>query len=146
MARRGIEAEDLADLFEQLSRLLSSKSDLSAALEVLQGGWESPAMDRLVAEIHTNTGQGQTLSAVIATYPQYFPAFLVEMITQGERDKHLPESLSECAGYLRNFGRFAPGRSSTLRRTLIYPLLVLAMIIIVATLLMLLGLRLVILG
>lgn len=136
MGRVGVGFEQLADLFEQLSRLLQADSDLATALEVLQGGWESPAMEHLVAAIHAEVKQGQPLSAALSSRPESCPPFLVQLVAEAEREGQLPAALAECSAYLRELGHYAPGEGSSLRRTLFYPLFVLLVIITVSSLLL----------
>lgn len=116
-------ANTIADFYHQLALLVQSNFPLPDSLRRLVEAMPGTDVRRVLEEIRGRVGNGEKLSEVLATYPQYFDEFHVRLISVGEST----DSLSEILYAVARESRFEQFLVSKAREIMTYPLFVLNM-------------------
>ena len=117
--------KDLVMFTRQLSIMFKSEIPLVEALRTIYSQTTNPELKEKIQKITEEVQGGTHLSTSFSHYPKLFSPFYVSMIRSGE----MSGKLSECLDYLANYleGRYA--LAQTIKGALIYPMLILAMAI-----------------
>lgn len=95
LRRRKIPAEDITHFLGELSILLESGLSLNEALAFTKQGQVPPLLSKFINSIQESVQNGQGLASSLAAYPQYVQPFLVELLSQAEREQHLHTTLTK---------------------------------------------------
>lgn len=117
---RGVKAQQLLNLTEQMAVLLRAGVPLVSTLEALFQQSENRALKEALEVISEDVRGGSPLSQAMGKYPQIFSNFYREMVVLGETSGDLEGVLEQTAAYL---GRELALRK-TIRRAIFYPALV----------------------
>ena len=130
--RRRIGAKDLSVLYGQLSDLLGAGVPALRALDTLGRSIVNPRLAALVRQIRERVAAGESLADAMAQQPAVFTTLHVAMVRAGEQGGFLEQVLSNLSAFLE--------RQDELRNkvlgAMVYPLLVLTVGLVVATLLL----------
>ena len=132
LPRRGLSAQQVADLTRELATMLAAGQDLDHALRYLLDTVPSPRVQRVVSRLRDAVRDGIPLSAALTREPGSFSRLYVGMVRAGEASGRLAEALARLAELLERQRRTV----ATVTSALIYPcLLVVASIGAIALLL-----------
>lgn len=123
-----ISAKDLVLFTRQLSIMFKSKIPLVEILRTLYLQTTNPELREKIKEISEEVQAGTSLSVAFSHHPKVFSPFFVSMIKSGETSGKLSESLDYLANYLESRYNLA----QTIKGAMIYPMLILAMAILMA--------------
>ena len=114
---------ELSQLFRQLSILISTKTPLAEALEVLERQTVAGPFRQVIADLRHRVEQGEALSQAMRAHPQSFDAASCSMVAAGEAGGTLDQMLRALTILLRQqyVARRAVGGA------LIYPCLLMAL-------------------
>ncbi|MDD2646519.1 MAG: type II secretion system F family protein [Patescibacteria group bacterium] len=116
-----IKGKDLVVFSRQLAVMVSAGVPLVRALEVLVNQTTNRILRRIVSEISSNIRGGVRLSSALASYPDVFDNFYVNMVRTGETSGKLDEVLNYLADEQeKNFDL-----TSKITGAMIYPIFIL---------------------
>ena len=78
-----------------VSTLVSAGISINRALKITEDTVNNVVYKEIIAEIGKEVSEGEKISAVMIKYPDYFPAFVVQMIKVGEETGKLDKTLME---------------------------------------------------
>src|SRR5882724_9093393 len=90
----------MASFTRQLGLLLDSGVNVLRALPVASQHTHDPEFIELAHDLARRMEDGQEFHAAIAAHPDFFGAFYVELVRQGEKDGMLGKALLTVANYL----------------------------------------------
>ena len=119
--------------YEQLADLLRAGVPILRSLNVLGQQASSPALSRVLREVHDAVAGGDTLADAMGKHPEAFPALHISMVHAGEKGGFLEDVLTRLSDFVM--------RADTLKKklvgSLIYPCLLalggLAAVIVILT-------------
>lgn len=82
---------------ETLSVLLKGGIPVASALEITAAVVGSVYYEEVINDVAKGVRQGETISGVLAQYPEYFPALVSQMVAVGEKTGQLEELLRKIA-------------------------------------------------
>ncbi len=114
---------ELSQFFRQLSILISTKTPLAEALDVLERQTVAGPVRQVIADLRHRVEQGEALSQAMRAHPQTFDAASCSMVAAGEAGGTLDQMLRALTTLLRqqHVARRAVGGA------LIYPCLLMAL-------------------
>lgn len=95
-----VQFTDLILFCRQMYTLLKAGVPIMQALRGLQDSTKSPALSRVIGEIHEGLDSGQDLSTAMARHTDAFPSLFVNLIQVGETTGQLQETFLQLALYL----------------------------------------------
>jgi len=98
---RRISASKVGVLYEQLADLLRAGVPVLRALKVLSEQAATPALSRVLREVHDDVAGGATLADALDRHPYAFSHLHVSMIRAGEKGGFLEEVLSRVSEFVR---------------------------------------------
>jgi general secretion pathway protein F len=98
--RRGVSAQDIAEMTRELATLLRAGLPLDRSFEILISLSPNPKMAELLGRIRNDVRGGQSLSKALDAQRGVFSRFYVNMIRAGEAGGSLPNVLLRLAEYL----------------------------------------------
>ena len=119
LPRRGLSAQQVADLTRELATMLAAGQDLDHALRYLLDSIPSPRVQRVVSRLHNAVRDGSPLSAALSREQSSFSRLYVGMVRAGEASGRLAEALARVAELLEQQRRTV----ATVTSALIYPCL-----------------------
>jgi general secretion pathway protein F len=119
LPRRGLSAQQVADLTRELATMLGAGQDLDRALRYTLETAPSPRIHRVLARLRDAVRDGSPLSAALAREPGSFSRLYIGMVRAGEASGRLAEALARLADLLERQRRIA----ATVTSALIYPCL-----------------------
>ncbi|KPJ57144.1 hypothetical protein AMJ49_02500 [Parcubacteria bacterium DG_74_2] len=117
--------KDLVLFTRQLSIMFRSKIPLVETLRTMYSQTQNPNLREKIQKISEEVQGGTLLSAAFSHYPKIFSPFYVSMVKSGE----LSGKLSGCLDYLADYLESQYRLTQNIKGALIYPMLVLAMAI-----------------
>lgn len=112
-------AFDIAEFYQQLRLLVQADMPLPESLRQLGLHTRGRRWNDVVLKMSERAAKGESLSKVMASYPEYFEPLHIKLISAGEKTGTLPDTLSMVASY----SRFCQLLADRLREILVYPLL-----------------------
>ena len=98
---RRISPAKVCILYEQLADLLRAGVPVLRSLQVLSRQASSPALSRVLKEVHDDVAGGATLADALDRHPHAFSHLHVSMIRAGEKGGFLEEVLSRVSEFVR---------------------------------------------
>jgi general secretion pathway protein F len=98
---RRISPAKICILYEQLADLLRAGVPVLRALKVLSEQAASPALARVLKEVHDDVAGGATLADALDRHPNAFSHLHVSMIRAGEKGGFIEEVLTRVAEFVR---------------------------------------------
>lgn len=126
-----ITARDRTFFIRQLALLINSGVALSEALTLVGDQTDNPMLRRMVKVVTLDVQNGHPFSSALARYPDVFDVSQVAMIKSGEASGQLNLILTDMAEQLEGQLVF----NSKVRTALLYPVFVLAVMIVVGVVL-----------
>lgn len=114
--------EDVIEFLEQLSLLLNNDLPPTEALALLQQGWSSQQMSKIIQQLQEKTATGSTLVSAMGEHPTIFEPFLIELMETAQQEGKLPEVLREIANYKQMSADVNVSTSARLRNSMVYPI------------------------
>jgi len=96
-----IKSEVLADVFTQLSDLLSNGVPLLDSLDILAGQALDPRLGEVLADVRHQVADGTGLDTALASHPRVFSSLSISMVRAGLEGAFLEEALERIASFLR---------------------------------------------
>ncbi len=127
-----ISERDLIFFLKQLSSLLRSGVKLNEACEMLATQQTNKNVRRIFYGVYYSVNSGQTLSDAFREYPREFPNILTSMIGVGEKTGDLNEILDDVVDFFEKQYRL----KSSIRSTIMLPVIYMGVAILVAIFLM----------
>lgn len=109
--RKRIKSEVLADMFTQLSDLLSNGVPLLESLDVLHRQAVDQRLSEVLQDVRGQVADGTALDSALASHPTVFSRLAISMVRAGLEGAFLEEALERIAGFLR--------KQETLRRKVV---------------------------
>jgi len=125
---RRIKKKDLMIFSRQFATLLSAKIPLASGLKTLYNQTQNLALKETIGEVVSDIDAGLSLSQSLERHPAVFSEFFVNMVRSAEVTGRIESVMSFLADYLEK----EVGLTSRVRNALIYPVVVIALFIIVA--------------
>ena len=119
LQRRGISAQQVADLTRELATMLGAGQDLDRALRYSVETASSPRVRRVIARLRDAVRDGTPLSVALGREPGSFSRLYIGMVRAGEASGKLADALARLANLLERQRRIA----ATVTSALIYPCL-----------------------
>jgi general secretion pathway protein F len=119
LLRRGLSAQQVADLTRELAAMLGAGQDLDRALRYALETAPSRRVHTVLSRLRDVVRDGSPLSAALAREPASFSRLYVGMVRAGEASGRLGEALARLADLLERQRRIA----ATVTSALIYPCL-----------------------
>jgi type IV pilus assembly protein PilC len=122
-----VKLKEVAVFSRQLATMVNSGLTLVRALTVLEAQTESAALGEIVGQVRREVEQGTTLSEAMSRHPKAFNRLYVAMVRAGEAGGALDETLIRLAETLESAVRLR----SKVRSAMAYPVVVLALVILI---------------
>jgi general secretion pathway protein F len=119
LPRRGLTAQQVADLTRELATMLSAGQDLDRALRYVLETAPNQRVYRVLARLRDVVRDGSPLSAALTHEQSSFSPLYIGMVRAGESSGRLAEALARLADLLERQRRIA----ATVTSALIYPCL-----------------------
>jgi len=119
--RRGLRAQDVADLTRELAVMLKAGQDLDRALRFLVETSGSAPVTRVLSALRDSVRDGSAFAAALAQHPASFSRLYVGLIRAGEAGGTLASTLERLATLLERERALA----ATVTSALIYPTILL---------------------
>ena len=84
---------------ENISTLISAGLSINNALKITKDIVGNSVYERILSETEERVSQGEKISAVLVRYPDYAPAFVVQMIQVGEETGTLDKNLMQIVNF-----------------------------------------------
>lgn len=127
--KKKVKVKEVAIFSRQLSTMVNSGLTLLRALTVLEAQTESRLLKHVIADVRTRVEEGSSLSAAFKAHPDVFNHLYVSMVRAGEVGGALDETLIRLADTLEGAVRLR----SKVKSAMAYPVVVLALIILIVT-------------
>jgi type IV pilus assembly protein PilC len=127
-----VKAEDISIFSRQLATMLGAGIPLVQAFEIIGGGHDKPAMQRLVLDIKGDVEGGTSLHEALAKHPLYFDDLFVNLVEAGEQSGALETLLDKVATYKEK----SEAVKKKVKKALFYPAAVLVVAVIVTVILL----------
>ena len=123
---------DIAIFSRQLATMLAAGIPLVQAFEIVGGGHENAAMQKLILGIKADVEGGTSLAEALAKQPLYFDDLFVNLVEAGEQAGALEALLDKVATYKEK----TEALKKKIKKALTYPAAVLVVAFIVTTILL----------
>ena len=123
---------DIAIFSRQLATMLAAGIPLVQAFEIVGGGHENQAMQKLIMAIKTDVEGGSALAEAIAKHPLYFDDLFVNLVEAGEQAGALETLLDKIATYKEK----TEAIKKKIKKALTYPAAVLVVAFVVTVILL----------
>jgi type IV pilus assembly protein PilC len=131
--KRGkVTAYDIAIFSRQLATMLTAGIPLVQAFEIVGGGHDNPAMQKLIFGIKADLEAGTALAEALSRHPLYFDDLYVNLVTAGEQAGALDTLLDKVATYKEK----TEDIKKKIKKALFYPAAVLVVAVIVTIILL----------
>jgi general secretion pathway protein F/type IV pilus assembly protein PilC len=97
---RRVKLAKVGMMYEQLADLLRAGVPLLRALTVLSAQSASPALARVLREVHEDVSGGDSLADAMQKHPYAFPELHASMVKAGEKGSFLEDVLSRLADFV----------------------------------------------
>ncbi|MFC1917966.1 type II secretion system F family protein [Chloroflexota bacterium] len=119
----GVKTQDVLEFSFQLATLIESGMPIITALGLLEKQTSKASLSRVIAELSIDLQGGCSFSQVLSKYPRAFSDIYCQVIKSSEHTGNLAVALRQAAGYIEKNRAV----TTSLKRTLTYPALVLLM-------------------
>jgi type IV pilus assembly protein PilC len=123
---------DIAIFSRQLATMLTAGIPLVQAFEIVGGGHDNPAMQKLIMSIKSDLESGTALAEALGRHPLYFDDLYVNLVTAGEQAGALDTLLEKVATYKEK----TEAIKKKIKKALFYPAAVLVVAVIVTMILL----------
>jgi len=123
---------DIAIFSRQLATMLGAGIPLVQAFEIVGGGHDNPAMQKLIMGIKTDLESGTALAEALGRHPLYFDDLYVNLVTAGEQAGALDTLLDKVATYKEK----TEDIKKKIKKALFYPAAVMVVAVIVTIILL----------
>lgn len=127
-----ITAGDIAIFSRQLATMLAAGIPLVQAFEIVGGGHDNAAMQKLIMAIKADVEGGSSLAEALAKHPLYFDDLFVNLVESGEQAGALETLLDKIATYKEK----TEAIKKKIKKALTYPAAVLVVAFVVTTILL----------
>jgi len=127
---RSVSALDRVIVTRHLALLLRSGVTVDRAFDILARQAKKKYLKKVLIEVHSSIRKGESLASSLRVFPGVFPSRYVAMVQWGEAGGSLSESLDHLATQLEHDRELL----SKVRGALMYPLLIVAVMIVVGIL------------
>ncbi|MDA0953411.1 MAG: type II secretion system F family protein, partial [Proteobacteria bacterium] len=127
-----VSTSDLALMTRQLATLIQSKLPIDESLRAAAEQSRKPKLKALLLQVRARVAEGHTLSYALAEYPKVFDELYRSMVAAGEHAGFLAQVLMQLADYTER----RQYTQQKLMMALIYPLILLAVAVLVVVALM----------
>lgn len=124
---KSLKSHQIMDFTRQLTTLINANIAIVPALQII--GKSNLRLQTLVNVIKNKIESGSSLSAALSQYPQYFDALFCNLVYAGEQSSTLGIMLKQIVNYQEKQNKL----NNKIKKTLIYPLTVLIIAFLVAT-------------
>jgi len=84
---------------ENISTLITAGLSINNALKITKDAISNFVYKKIISEVTDGVSEGQKISAVLVKYPNFIPAFVVQMIEVGEETGKLDKNLVEIVNF-----------------------------------------------
>jgi type IV pilus assembly protein PilC len=123
---------DIAIFSRQLATMLGAGIPLVQAFEIVGGGHDNPAMQKLIMGIKVDLESGTALAEALGRHPLYFDDLYVNLVTAGEQAGALDTLLDKVATYKEK----TEDIKKKIKKALFYPAAVMVVAVIVTVILL----------
>jgi len=123
-----IPAQYFTDWLGELSSLLKSRLSLHEALRITRDGQDQPALTALIEKLLEDIGHGKSFADALSAHWQYFPAYITDVLREGEKKQCLAETLGEVFHYAQANELMELNLGARIKSALAYPLALLAIL------------------
>jgi type IV pilus assembly protein PilC len=123
---------DIAIFSRQLATMLAAGIPLVQAFEIVGGGHENAAMQKLILAVKTDVEGGSALAEALSKHPLYFDDLFVNLVEAGEQAGALETLLDKIATYKEK----TEAIKKKIKKALTYPAAVLVVAFVVTIILM----------
>src|SRR6201996_1100652 len=132
-ARGGkVKPEDIAVFARQLATMLAAGIPMVQSFEIVGGGNDKPAMQKLILDIKADVEAGTSLHESLAKHPLHFDDLFVNLVEAGEQAGALESLLDKVATYKEK----SEALKKKVKKALFYPTAVLVVAVIVTVILL----------
>jgi type IV pilus assembly protein PilC len=125
-----VHLDDLVVFSRQLSALVKAGISLVKGLNILFAQVENKTLRDIISSVITKIESGASLSDALASYPEVFSPFYINMVRAGEFSGALDSILDRLALYLEGVNRL----NRKVRSALIYPTAIISVAILITSL------------
>jgi len=130
-AKRGkVSPQDIAVFSRQLATMMTAGIPLVQSFDIVGGGHENPAMQRLILAIKADVEGGTTLANALARHPMHFDDLFVNLVAAGEQAGALETLLGKIATYKEK----TEAIKKKIKKALFYPAAVVVAVVVTAIL------------
>jgi type IV pilus assembly protein PilC len=127
-----VNAGDIAIFSRQLATMIAAGIPLVQAFEIVGGGHEKSAMQKLILDIKSDVEGGTSLHEALGKHPLYFDDLYVNLVEAGEHAGALESLLDKVATYKEK----TEALRKKIKKALFYPAAVLVVALIVTVILL----------
>lgn len=120
-----VKRKDLVVFSRQLSIMFKSKVPLVESLRTLAGQATKQVLKEKLLKISEKVEGGTSFSEALATFPETFDPFYINLVKSGEASGNLSESLNYLADHLER----EYGLNAKVKGAMIYPVMILVMMV-----------------
>lgn len=124
---RSVNKKDITIFFRQLSVMLQSRVPVVQSLQSLSAQTDKKKFKEIINKVSTLVEEGIPLSEALATYPNIFDNFYINLVKSGEASGNISGALDYISAHLEREGDIV----SQLRQAMVYPVFVLVVLLIV---------------
>ena len=129
LSKRRVKTAELLIFTRQLATMINAGLPLLQCLDILGEQTDDPIFSKVIAKIAGSVEGGETFSDALRSYPKAFPDLYISMIRAGEVSGDLDGVLMRLADYLEATAEL----KRRVRGAMTYPVVSLAIIIVIAT-------------
>ncbi len=118
--KKKIRFSDIVFFSRYLATVLNAKVPLVQALDIIAGGQENIAMQTLIKKIKADVESGNSFSAALKKYPNYFDNLYCGLVHSGEQSGTLEVMLNRLADHLEN----VQSLKRKVKKALVYPVVI----------------------
>src|SRR5690606_12058299 len=123
---------DIAIFSRQIATMLTAGIPLVQAFDIVGGGHDNPAMQKLILGIRADLESGTALAEALGRHPLYFDDLFVNLVTAGEQAGALDTLLDKIATYKEK----TEAIKKKIKKALFYPAAVLVVAFVVTLILL----------
>lgn len=124
---QAIDLTDKVFMTKYLALMLRVGTDLFRAIDILIADFDKPVIKAFLIEVRENLSEGRPFYTVFAKYPQYFDSVMVNLIRAGEKSGNLEKVFENVSTNLEK----DQDLQNRVRGALIYPVILVAVALIV---------------
>ena len=130
---KAIKPLDIAFFTRQLATMMEAGVPIIQAFDIIAEGTENGSLKKLVNEIKTDVGSGNTLADSLRKHPKYFDDLFCNLVESGEQSGRLESLLDRIATYKEK----TEALKKKIKKAMTYPIAVVVVAVIVTAILLL---------